>query len=72
MTAYENDRSPLSRLITWLLLAILAIAAVKMAFWLLGVAFGLGAWMLFTVGPLLLAGWLLLKLIRWLGPPRES
>lgn len=69
MTTYSNDRSLLSRLLTWFFVALLAIAALKVAFWVVGLAFGIGTWLLFSVGPILLAGWLLLKVIRWLGRP---
>lgn len=71
MTTYSNDRSLLGKLLTWFFVALLAIAALKMSFWVVGAALGLGAWLIFTVGPLLLVGWLVLKLVRWLGEPRR-
>lgn len=67
MTTYSNERSTLGKIVTWLFLAIFAIAALKLAFWVVGAAFGLGALLLFTLGPILLVGWLLYKLIDWLG-----
>ena len=73
MTTYTNERSPIGRLVTWFFVALLAIAALKLAFWLLGMVFGIGTWLLFTVGPILLVGWVVLKAIRWLGkPPRHT
>lgn len=72
MTTYRNERSLLSKLLTWFFVALLAIAALKMAFWVVGVALGIGTWMLFTVGPILLVGWLVLKLVRWLGEPARG
>lgn len=71
MTSYSNDRSLLSKLLTWFFVALLAIALLKMAFWVVGAAVGIGTWVLFTVGPILLVGWLVLKLIRWMGEPRD-
>jgi hypothetical protein len=71
MTSYSNDRSLLSKLLTWFFVALLAMALLKMAFWVVGVAVGIGTWMLFTIGPILLIGWLVLKLIRWMGEPRR-
>lgn len=72
MTSYSNDRSLLSKLLTWFFVALLAIALLKMAFWVVGAAVGIGTWVLFTVGPILLVGWLVLKLIRWMGEPRNG
>ncbi len=72
MTTYRNERSLLGKLATWFFVALLAIAALKMAFWVVGAAVGIGTWMLFTVGPILLVGWLVLKLVRRLGEPNGS
>ena len=62
-----GEKSGFSRVISWIFVALLAIAALKLAFWVFGAAFGLGAWLIFTVGPFLLVGWLVVKLLRWLG-----
>lgn len=70
MTTYGDDRSVWSRLLTWFFVALLAIAALKLAFWVVGVALGVGSWLLFTVAPLLLVGWLVMRFLRWLGRPR--
>lgn len=70
MTTYRDDRSLLSRTLTWFFVALLAIAGLKMAFWVVGAAIGIGTWMLFTVGPVLLVGWLVLKVMRRLCEPR--
>jgi hypothetical protein len=66
----NGERSLLGTLVSWFFVALLAIAALKLAFWVFGAAFGIGAWLLFTVGPLLLVGWLVVKLVRYLGRPR--
>lgn len=71
MATNDGERSLLGTLISWFLIALLAIAALKLAFWVFGAALGIGAWLIFTVGPILLVGWLVVKLVRWLGRPRE-
>jgi hypothetical protein len=70
MGSYEGERSLLGTLISWFFVALLAIAAIKLAFWVFGAALGMGVWLLFTVGPILLVGWLVVKLFRYLGRPR--
>ena len=72
MSTYNNEKSLLSTLVTWLIVAILAIAALKMAFWVLGVVVGLGFHLLFTLGPILLVGWLVMKLIRYFSRPSDT
>lgn len=70
MSSYR-ERSGLSRVLSWVLVAIVAIAVLKLAFWVVGVAFGLGGFLLFTVGPLVLIGWVVVKVVRALSrPPR--
>jgi len=71
-TTDRGDRSLLGRLLTWFLVALLAIAALKLALWAVGVALGIGTWLLFSVGPILLVGWLVLKALRWLGEPANG
>lgn len=55
----------LRRLLTWLAVALLAVAALRLAFFLLGVAWQLGVFLLFTVVPVLLVGWLAVKVFRF-------
>lgn len=71
MSTNEGDRSLLGTIISWFFVALLAIAALKLAFWVFGAALGIGTWLLFTVGPILLVGWLVVKLVRFLSRPRE-
>lgn len=78
MSTNDNDGTLLGKLITWILMALLAVAALKLAFWLLrmvaglmGAAFGIGSFLLFTLGPIVLVGWLVLKLLRWLSRPKR-
>jgi hypothetical protein len=65
MSTY-GEKSLLGKLVTWFFIALLAIAALKLAFWVFGAALGVGAWLFFTVGPILLVGWLVVKLFRYL------
>lgn len=71
MSTYTREKSLLSTLVTWFFVAILAIAALKMAFWVLGVVVGLGFHLLFTLGPILLVGWLVIRIYRSLTRPRS-
>jgi hypothetical protein len=71
MSTYDDNGSLLGRMVTWFLVALLAIAALKLAFWMIGAAVGIGFWLLFTVGPLLLLGWLIVKLFRMGSRSRE-
>lgn len=50
------------RLATWVIIAVVALLAVKLAF----VALGVALFLLFRILPLLLVGWLILKLWRWI------
>jgi hypothetical protein len=66
-----EERSALSRVVTWAIVGILAVVAVKLAVRLLGffmglvgLALGLVTFLLFTVGPIVLMGWLGLKAYR--------
>lgn len=63
MSTY-GEKSLLGKLVTWFFIALFAIAALKLAFWVFGAALGIGAWLFFTVGPILLVGWLVMKLFR--------
>jgi hypothetical protein len=61
-------KSLLARIVTWTIIGLLAVVAFKLltrllAFvvGLLGVAFGVAMFLLFTVGPLILLGWLAMK-----------
>jgi hypothetical protein len=67
----DGERSLLGTMISWFFVALLAIAALKLAFWVFGAALGIGTWLLFTVGPILLVGWLIVKIFRALSRPRD-
>jgi hypothetical protein len=57
----EQDKSLFKQILTWTVVGILAIFALKIVLNLLGFAFGLITFLLFTVGPILLVGWLAVK-----------
>ncbi|MFO7894934.1 MAG: hypothetical protein R6U63_14560 [Longimicrobiales bacterium] len=57
----EQDKSLFKQVLMWTVVGILAILALKLVFSLLGMAFGLITFLLFTVGPILLVGWLAMK-----------
>lgn len=70
MSTYGNNGSLLGRILTYIVIALLAIAAIKLAFWVFGAALGLGFFLLFTVGPILLVGWVIVKVYGFLMRPR--
>lgn len=57
----ENNKSLFKKVLTWTIVGIVAVFALRIAFRLMGWAFGLITFLLFTVGPLLLVGWLAVK-----------
>lgn len=62
----------LGKLIVWAIIGVLAIVAIKVALTVFGIALGIGAFLLFTVGPLILIGWLALKGWEYLTRNREA
>jgi hypothetical protein len=56
--------SPLVTVFKWIVLVILAVVALKMVFTVLGVVVFLGGVLLFKVLPLLVVGWLVLKVVQ--------
>lgn len=65
-----ENTSLLGKVVTWTIIGIGAILALKIAVSLLGMVFGLTVFLLFTVGPILLLGWLAMK--AWKAFARES
>ena len=57
----EQDRSLLKQILTWAVVGIVAVFVLKLALRLAGMAVGLITFLLFTVGPLVLVGWLAVK-----------
>ena len=60
-----TQRSDWETVIRWIVLAILAVVALKVAVTILGIAWVLGGFLLFKVLPLVLLVWLVLKGIEW-------
>ncbi len=60
----DSRDSLAGRLLTYFVIALLAIAALKLAFWVFGVALGIGYFLLVTVVPVLFVGWLVVKIFR--------
>ncbi len=63
-----ESKSLLSRAMTWIIIGVLAVLALKivgklLAFLLgtVGLVFGIVGFLLFTVGPIVLVGWLAMK-----------
>jgi hypothetical protein len=60
----DNGTSWIGKVISWFAIVVLAVVALKVGLALAGMALGLVFFLLFTVGPILLVGWLVIKLIR--------
>jgi positive regulator of sigma E activity len=59
-----EDSSWGGRLLTWFVIAVAAIVALKVAAWLAATLVGVFFFLLFTVVPLAVLGWLIVKLFR--------
>jgi hypothetical protein len=64
----QENKSLISRIVTWTILGVLAVVGIRLALQLLGIVtgvlgavFGVAGFLLFTVGPIMLAGWLAMK-----------
>jgi hypothetical protein len=56
-----DDNSPVATLIKWAILVVVAVVALKLVLGLLGIVLGFAAFLLFTVAPIVLVGWLIMK-----------
>jgi hypothetical protein len=56
-----DNNSPLATLVKWALIIVIAVVALKLVLGLLGIVMGLAAFLLFTVAPVVLIGWLIMK-----------
>jgi len=66
-TYYNSEKSFAGKVTTWIVVALLGIAVLKMAFWVFGAALGIGGFLLFTIGPIILVGWVIMKVVRYFG-----
>ena len=64
MSDYTNGGSTVGSVVKWIIIGILAIVTIKVGLAIAGLVIGFGFFALFTLGPLLLIGWLVLKAIR--------
>jgi hypothetical protein len=56
-----DNNSPVATLIKWAILVVVAVVALKLVLGLLGIVLGFAAFLLFTVAPIALVGWLIMK-----------
>jgi hypothetical protein len=64
----ENDGTLLGKLLFWAIVAVVALVAIKVVFALLGV----GLFLLFKLLPIVLVGWVVVKVWRWLQQPKRT
>jgi hypothetical protein len=67
-----SEKNTFEQILKWVVVAILAIAALKIVLTVLGIAFVLGGFLLFRVLPLVLVIWLAFKGIEWLRGDRRG
>ncbi len=67
-----NGKSDFEKVLTWIVIVILAFAALKIVATVLGIAFALGGFLLFRVLPLVLIVWLVYKAIEWMTGKKDS
>lgn len=68
----SNGKSDFETVLKWVVIVILAFAALKVIATVLGIAFALGGFLLFRVLPLVLVVWLVYIMIQWLRGDRGS
>lgn len=56
-----DDNSVLASIVKWAIIIVVAVVAIKIALGLLGIVLGLAAFLFFTVLPVLIVGWLIVK-----------
>jgi hypothetical protein len=56
-----ENTSLLGRIVTWTIVGIIAILAIKLVLGVLGFVLGLAGFLFFVVAPLILLGWLVMK-----------
>lgn len=66
-----TEKNTFETILKWVVVVILAIAALKILLTVLGIAFVLGGFLLFRVLPVVLVVWLVVKAIEWLRGDRR-
>jgi uncharacterized MAPEG superfamily protein len=67
-----SEKSSFETFLKWAVVVIVAIAALKVVMAVLGIAWVLGAFLLFRVLPLVLVVWGIVRLVKWLNGDRGS
>jgi hypothetical protein len=67
-----SEKNTFEQILKWIVVGILAIAALKIVLAVLGIAFFLGGVLLFRVLPIVLVVWLAFKAIEWLRGDRRG
>ena len=57
-----TQRSMVARLVTWLIVGLIVVLAIRLLFAVVRVSFGIAWWLFITIVPLILLGWLAMKL----------
>lgn len=65
MSGYSGGESLLAKVMKWMVIGLVAIVALKVGLLVLGSAVGASMFVLFTLGPIVLLGWLVIKLLRY-------
>jgi hypothetical protein len=66
MSTYGNESGLLGKVVTWFVIGVVAIVALKVGLVVAGLVLRLGFIALFTLGPILLIGWVVVKVLRYL------
>lgn len=61
-----SNKTTFEKILTWMIVGILAIVALKIVATVLGIAFVLGGFLFRTVLPVVLVVWLVMKAIQWM------
>ncbi|HEY0017860.1 MAG TPA: hypothetical protein VGC13_16215 [Longimicrobium sp.] len=67
-----SEKNTFETILKWMVVVILAFAALKIVLGVLGIAFFLGGVLLFRVLPIVLVVWLAFKAIEWLRGDRHG
>ncbi|MBW3570790.1 MAG: hypothetical protein KY467_06775 [Gemmatimonadetes bacterium] len=62
-----TEKNNFETILKWIVVVILAFAALKILLTVMGIAFFLGGFLLFRVLPVVLVVWLIVKIVQWLG-----
>ncbi|HEX6369009.1 MAG TPA: hypothetical protein VF006_08750 [Longimicrobium sp.] len=67
-----SEKNTFESILKWVVVVILAFAALKILLAVLGIAFFLGGVLLFRVLPIVLVVWLIVKAVEWLRSDRAT